>query len=213
MESIFGAWLYLMELAAGAVVVGVARWYWWRVNAWSQIVALVASLVISNALRLMDSVVGLLGRAGLSMLAGLAANLQFLAEEEWYPLRFAVTLTLSTVIWVAVTLRTRPEPLEHLQRFYRRVQPGGWWGPVAARCPEVRPFRPGWRQVAGWGVGVVTVYLCVFGLGWLLLGAYLRGALATVSAAAGAWLLVRLIRAPGDGGREAGDGRRGAGAW
>jgi len=194
MESIFGAWLYLTELAAGAVVVGVARWYWWRVNAWSQISALVSSLVVSNALRLMGGVVQVLERLGWSALARLAANLEFLAAEAWYPLRFAITLVLSTLIWVAVTLLTRPVPLDHLQGFYRRVRPGGWWGPVARSCPDVRQFRPGWAEIAGWAVGVVTVYLCVFGIGWLLLGAYLDGALAAVGVACGGWFVLRIIR-------------------
>jgi SSS family solute:Na+ symporter len=171
MASIFGAWLYLSELSAGAVLVGLARWYWWRVTAWSEVAALGASLVVSNLLR------------GLPWLVGDDA-LGPLAGDAGYPLRFLIILGVSTLAALAATRASPPVPKAHLERFYARVRPAGWWGPVAAAQPAVRPLRLSRWDAIGWLLGIVTVYLLVFGLGWLLFGAYWRGTAALAAAAA-----------------------------
>ena len=192
MTSIFGAWLYLSELAAGAVLVHLARWYWWRVNAWSQISALAASLVISNGLRLSGALAPLLARAGLPSLAGIFSSAAVLSQQQWYPARFCITLLLSTLVWVLVTLRTRPVPRTTLEAFYGRVRPDGWWGPVAQQDSGAPPAALA-PLAAGWLLGVAAIYLCVFGLGWVLLGAFLRGALALMVAAVSGSLMLRTL--------------------
>jgi len=192
MTSIFGAWLYLSELAAGAVLVQLARWYWWRVNAWSQISALAASLVISNGLRLSGALASLLARAGLPSLAGIISSVAVLSQQQWYPARFCITLLFSTAVWVLVTLRTRPVPRATLEAFYGRVRPGGWWGPVAQQDSGAPPAALA-PLAAGWLLGVAAIYLCVFGLGWVLLGVFLRGALALMAAVVAGSLMLRSL--------------------
>ncbi len=169
MDSVFGAWLYLSEIGAGAALIGALRWYWWRLNAASEISALVTSLVLSNALRLVDG----------------------LEDEAMYPLRFVIVLSSGTIVAFAVALLTRPTPTHALDAFYRRVRPGGWWGPVAARCPEVSGDRIGVDHLVAVVLGVATLFGGLFGLGALALGMYGRGA-ALLAVAIGA--LVGLLR-------------------
>ncbi len=182
MDSILGAWLYLAELGAGAVVISLLRWYWWRINAWSEIAALLASLVTSNALRLLPPWLG--------FDAALADS------TTWYPIRFAVILLVGTSVGLLVTLRTRPTPEATLETFYRRVRPGGAWSPVAARCADVRHTKVGWPDLGAWMLGVVVVYSALFGLGDLLLDRPLRGAIVLAAgavAAVGLWRVVRRL--------------------
>jgi len=171
MDSIFGAWLYVGELGAGGVLVGVARWYWWRVNAWSEIAALASSLLLSTALRM-----GPLG------------------ADDLYPIRFVIELGAGTIVWVSVTLLTRPASIERLERFYRRVRPGGLWGPVAARCPDVASNTPGRCEIAAWFCGVSAVYAALVGVGWCVMGRPANGALALCAATLASWGLVIAVR-------------------
>lgn len=172
MESIFGAWLYLSELGAGAVLVGLGRWLWWRINAWGEAAALLTSLVVANAVRLLPALEG----------------------EAQYPTRFALILLAGTAAGVATSLLTRPTPDATLDRFYRRVQPWGWWGPVAARHSDVRPPPVGRRAVAGWLLTVAAVYAALFGLGELLTGHTGAGLSACALAVVLGWSLARVLR-------------------
>ena len=182
MDSILGAWLYLAELGAGAVLISLLRWYWWRINAWSEIAALVASLVTANGLRL------------LPLLAPAVAPLA--EDSAWYPVRFALVLAVGTAAGLAATLRTRPVPDATLDAFYRRVRPAGVWGPVAARCPDVAHTRVGLPDLAAWLLGVAVVYAALFGVGDLLLDRPGRGVVVLAGgalAALGLWRVVKRL--------------------
>ncbi len=66
---------------------------------------------------------------------------------------------------------TPPDPEDHLERFYRKVRPGGWWGPVAARCADVPTgMTAAWRRWLGWAAGMLFLYGCLIGIGHLLTG-------------------------------------------
>jgi solute:Na+ symporter, SSS family len=179
MDSVFGAWLYLAEIGAGAALVGAMRWYWWRLNARAEITALAVSLLLSNALRSAD-VCAALGLPDLSL-------------GDLYPLRFTVVLVVGTGAAVAVALATAPTEARHLAAFYRRVRPSGWWGPVATACPETvaQPLtEQPWLAIT---LGVTAVFASMFGIGALALGMWLKaGVLSVVALAAGAGLLQHL---------------------
>ncbi|OGH63751.1 MAG: hypothetical protein A3I06_10655, partial [Candidatus Lindowbacteria bacterium RIFCSPLOWO2_02_FULL_62_12] len=173
MDSIVGAWLYLSEIASGAAVLGVLRWYWWRINAWSEISALATSLILSNTFRLTG----------------------FMDGDHLYPARFMIIMGVSTVVWVIVTFATKPVPQEHMVEFYRRVRPGGAWGPIRRLCPDIQGSGIDRLRIWSWALGVVTVYLALFGVGWLCIGRYAGGLLAfTASLGTGAILLKNVNR-------------------
>src|SRR5213082_3433933 len=157
-ESIGGAWKLLIITGAGTGAVLLLRWYWWRINAWSEVSAMIAAFVVSV---LLQTVGGL---------------------DSDRPLDFAhivlITVAVTTVVWLAVTFLTRPESESTLVAFYRRTRPSRTgWGAVAARAPDVRPSTDGLANLLDWVAGCVLVYGALFGVGKLLLHDPLPGIL------------------------------------
>jgi Na+/proline symporter len=171
--SVEGAWKFLLALGAGTGLVLILRWYWWRINAWSEISAMAASLVVS---------VG-----------------AFRVVPAWYPagdprvdtVVLLLTVAVSTVVWVAVTFATAPERGEVLERFYTRVRPGGaGWAAVSTRLGFGREPIPGGALAwSNWVAGVVAVYATLFGIGKVVFGEVGAGvAFLAVAAVAFAWI-------------------------
>ncbi|HEX8451820.1 MAG TPA: sodium:solute symporter family protein [Longimicrobium sp.] len=163
--SIEGAWRIMIALGAGTGLVYIFRWYWWRINAWSEISAMVAALVSFAAL------------------TGLGIYDPVDPLEGAY-LMLATTV-ITTIVWVAVTFLTAPTDEAKLVDFYRRVRPGGrGWRPVQALAgfPN-EPVAEGALGWANWVAGVVSVYATLFGVGRLLFGAYTEAALYLLAAA------------------------------
>lgn len=166
MESIEGAWIYVIELTAGVALVWLLRWYWWRVNAWAEIAAMAGSVLLANGMVWTS----LAARAGLVGPDAMARVASFYGPE-WDFLRAFFILAACTVLWMAVAWLTDADDDVRLDAFYRKVRPGGWWGPVAARCPDVQPdAMPGWRRWAGWVTGMVFLYGSLLGVGHVLTG-------------------------------------------
>ena len=118
LTSVSEAWEFLALLTAGGGLIGVFRWFWWRMNAWTELAALSAGLVCA------------LGNVALQLMAPKLPVLG-LAWADW---RFEVKLALFTAFALTasgiVTYATRPVALEKLRAFNRKVRPGGWWAPV-----------------------------------------------------------------------------------
>jgi hypothetical protein len=173
LTSVEQGWKILIGLGAGTGLVFILRWYWWRINAWSEISAMAASLVASIGLHL----------AGIN-----AAD----TSSSAYAVGMAVNVGVTTLVWVTVTLLTPPESAETLDRFYRKVRPGGrGWRAVAVRLGFGNdPIPGGVLSWVNWAAGVVAVYSAVFGLGALLTGGALRG-LVYLLIAAGAFALIQ----------------------
>jgi SSS family solute:Na+ symporter len=183
MDSIAGAWIYLMVLTAGAGFVGLLRWYWWRVNAWSEISALTSSLVIANANLVFIALhwLGLLSDRGLE-------RVEWFYSSELYTVRLLMIIIVCTCVWVVVTYLTSPVPRDHLEGFYRRVRPAGWWKPIADACPDVPREHAAWGW-AGWVSGVVCIYSGLFGIGYLCLARTLPGLLLLVVSIVTGWFM------------------------
>jgi len=150
MTSIAGAWKLLIVTGAGTGGVLLLRWYWWRVNAWSEVSSMIAAFVVSVAMQLGG---------------GLDSD-----DPRGFAWIMIVTISITTVVWLATTWLTRPEPAEVLLSFYRRVRPSGaGWRHVARMAPEVRPARDGWNNLLDWICGCLLIYGTLFGTGKLLL--------------------------------------------
>jgi SSS family solute:Na+ symporter len=184
-QTIGRAWTFLLAIGAGTGLVLILRWYWWRINAWSEISAMVTSFVVS------------------------VTAMQFVPQpfagtpnaDAWIML---VTVAVSTVVWLAVTFLTRPEPDSVLDAFYRRVRPGGpGWRNVSARLGFGREAIPGGRLAwTNWIAGIVAVYATLFGIGKLVFGELSSGLiLLAIATAAFAWIArsFRGEREPGTG--------------
>jgi|HubBroStandDraft_6_1064221.scaffolds.fasta_scaffold08130_2 SSS family solute:Na+ symporter len=144
--SIRAGWQILLEVGAGTGSVYLLRWYWWRINAWSEIAAMTTALIVSVSFR---------------------AILPFSGSE---PAVFAkqtlATTLITTAVWLLVTLLTPAEPDDTLMRFYRQVRPdASGWKPIAAIVKDVSPTKDLGRNLVDWVIGCTMVYAALFGVG------------------------------------------------
>jgi Na+/proline symporter len=178
LTTVEGAWKLLLAMGAGTGLVLILRWYWWRINAWSEISAMIASLVTS-------------------MIALPVIHARFpkgdLRADAWVML---VTVAVSTVVWVSVTFLTKPETDATLDAFYKRVRPGGpGWARVSERLGYGREQIPGGALAwTNWIAGIVAVYASLFGIGKLVFGEITTGVVMLLLAAASFWWISRSFR-------------------
>jgi len=160
MESIGGAWKLLLVTGAGTGTVLLLRWFWWRINAWSEVSAMICAAIVSIFLQTV------------------------LKWDSDQPRDFAylmlVTVGVTTVVWVAVTMFTQPEPAEKLIAFYRRVRPEGpGWNDIAAEAGLSESHAEGRLslQFVNWILGCALIYGSLFGIGKLIFKEWLTGLL------------------------------------
>jgi len=188
LTNIGTAWLFVWAMGAGIGPVLILRWFWWRINAWSEITALAASVLMAVGFEIASAV-----QAGADYrLFATPLQIGGLALATHHKALILVPVTI--LAWVAVTFATGPVPREHLIAFYRRVRPGGAWRPVAGACPEVVQDGLSRHTLLAWLGGVALVYGLLFGLGKLLLGEPLSALLLFLLAAAGVVPVWRELR-------------------
>ena len=175
-NSIAGAWKFLLAIGAGTGSVFILRWFWWRINAWSEVVAMAASFVVSLVLQ---------------FVVRLDSN-----DPTQFAWTVLITVACSTAAWLTATLLTPPEPRPTLLAFYRRVRPSAaLWGPVAREAAEIEPRHDALQNLFDWAAGCLMIYLTLFGTGRLIFGQIRTGlallAIAAVAAAALYWHLSR----------------------
>ena len=174
LESVQEAWEFMLESGAGLGLVLILRWYWWRVTAVSELVAMAAA-------------------AGGFVFVRLCTSVPF-------PDSLLYLVPWTTACWVFATLVTPAEPLAHLIRFYRRTRPGGpGWSRVAAAAGETAPASLG-PQARWWAAGCGAVYLTLAASHQVLFGTQVRaGLLFACALALAVWLLKGLGRGVRDG--------------
>ena len=156
LADIRSGWQAVLEVGAGTGAVYLLRWYWWRINAWSEISAMATALLMTVLLRWAAPFSG--------------SNPVVFAKTA-----LATTL-VTTLVWLIVTFTTAPEPQNVLLDFYRSVRPHvSGWQPIARLAPEIVPTRDLGRNLASWILGCAMVYLALFGLGHVLLGPLWEG--------------------------------------
>ncbi|MBV8843616.1 MAG: Na+:solute symporter [Bryobacterales bacterium] len=168
LTSIAAAWKLLIVTGAGTGLVLLLRWFWWRINAWSEVSAMSAAFVTSLALQL----------AG-----GLDSDQP--VDFAWIMI---ITVAVTTLVWLTVTFLTAPESNQTLLKFYARARPGvSGWGPIARLAPEIPDNNDGWYRGLDWLAGCALIYGILFGTGKLLLGEWTAGlSLLGIGLAAGA---------------------------
>lgn len=170
--SIAAAWKFLLALGAGAGLVFMMRWYWWRINAWSEITAMTAAATISLSLQ---SEVGLpIVRA----LHGIDPQLAIVPLSADDPHGFAwlmlLTTSLTTLLWLTATLLTPPESEATLRAFYDKVHPAALgWSRFATEEQRREPTLA--YNFFHWVLGFSLVYSMLFGVGNVIFGRTLLG--------------------------------------
>jgi len=176
MTSVGEAWKYMLTLTAGVGLVMILRWYWWRINAWSEISALAASAIVGT----------------------LCYELPFIAGDDPNATakRLLITVAATTIVWLVVTFVTKPESDATLTRFYERVRPSGaGWTPVANRVGGGSEDDLGIALI-DWVAGLGLVYGTLFGIGRLVLGEVPQGLAWCVLALVCGAVIARTLRAP-----------------
>jgi Na+/proline symporter len=184
LQSVSEGWKIVLELGAGTGGVYLLRWYWWRVNAWSEISAMAAALATTLTLRSHTLWTSLLGRAEL-----------FQGSD---PVVFAKTTLcttgVTTLVWLAVTLVTPAEPSQTLVDFYRRVKPDvRGWRPIARVSGLEEITQDLGKNLASWLIGCVFVYTALFSIGRFCFGEMTSGVLLGLVCAASGVALYRLM--------------------
>jgi SSS family solute:Na+ symporter len=160
--SIQSAWQLLLGMGAGTGSVLLLRWYWWRINAWSEISSMIAAFAVSMSL----------------------TRIQFPGNNSVVFAKTAlITTAATTVVWLLTTLVTRPEPEAKLVQFYRRVRPTiHGWKHIAALAPDVTPVRDLTANAFDWIMGCALVYCAMFSIGEFALHDWLMGAVLLIAA-------------------------------
>lgn len=170
MDSISQAWKFLMALGAGTGMVYILRWFWWRINAWSEVSAMISAFVTSLTLEY-----------GFGMSSDNVLDFAHLV---------LITTGVTTAVWLIVTFLTAPEPDEILISFYRKVRPSAkMWGPVAAKARDVIPQKDGLFNLSNWLLGCLMIYMTLFGSGNIIFGRTLPG-IGFILIAAACFLLI-----------------------
>jgi solute:Na+ symporter, SSS family len=175
LETIEQAWKLLIVTGAGTGTVLLLRWFWWRINAWSEVSAMAVAAAVSLYLQI-----------------GLGWNGD---DPRDFAYLMIVTVGLTTVSWLAVTMMTQPESDETLHNFYRRVRPhAAGWGPVARNVSVPRAPNSLAHELLNALLGCVLVYAALFGMGYLLLRSAIVGVSLLAVSAAAAFAIARNLQ-------------------
>jgi solute:Na+ symporter, SSS family len=169
-DSITFLFIFLLQLVAGAGAVFLLRWFWWRINAWSEISAMVCSLIVATLLNLANK--------------GMWFDHTFTTWEI-----FLWNVAISGMVWLAVSFLTPATDEERLRYFVQRTRPPGFW-PVKYRPANWVASDSGvgraWRNVVA---ALFLIYGLLFGAGHLFFGHWsLAVALLIPALAGGAFL-------------------------
>ncbi len=188
MDSIAGAWIYIIEIVSGIAIILMLRWFWWRINAWSEIASMVSALVLANGflwVKWMHSF-GWINDKALTVVNG------------WYQddvalIRATVILLLCTVISLVVTFVTKPVDNEKLLAFYIKVRPKGWWKPIAEQVPELVDKSSSRDSWLGFVFGVIFLNSILFSVGHLVLGSYSIALVLILVGVVCGWITLKLV--------------------
>ncbi len=169
LSSINQGWQLVLNIGFGTGAVYILRWYWWRINAWSEI----SSMAVAAAMTILLSRVHFTGNSALV-----------------YAKSALITGAVTTVAWVLVTYFTQPESQATLLSFYRRVHPSVYgWKPIARLAPDLTEVRDMASNAFDWIMGVILVYGCLFGIGKLVFQQWAWGAVLLVLAAIAGYMI------------------------
>lgn len=140
--SLKDAFEFLIEAGAGLGAVLILRWYWWRINVFSELAATIAPMI------------------------GIILNRTVLHLESPYSLFFILGFT--TISWVVVTFLTKPTDEQTLRKFYARVTPQGSWKNIRISLNLPKPKNQLPYMIAAWFVGIALGYSFLFGIGYII---------------------------------------------
>jgi Na+/proline symporter len=166
----------LLQIGAGTGLIFILRWFWWRINAYTEIFAMFISFVVAIFFEVINPKVGWI----------------LIPENQAY-LKLLYGVGITTVGWVLVTLFTKPENDEILLSFYRKVRPASFgWKKLLDRYPNEKQEQGQLPMEIGLMlVGSVMVYAALFAVGFWIYGNILPAIIATVVATVGGAIIIK----------------------
>ncbi len=168
----------LLQIGAGTGLLFILRWFWWRINAWSEITAMVVSFVVAIWLKLVHPALGLPEISG--------------------AMQLVIGVGVTTAAWMLVTFLTPPENPETLKNFYKLVKPGGpGWKAVISEDEEIQSHEKGWDLPTGilcMVFGCLGVYSALFATGSWIYGDTNQAVMLTIMSIFGFFLTFRFMR-------------------
>lgn len=151
MESISGVWSFVIECGAGLGLVLILRWFWWRVNAISEITATITPFIVY-------------------------AVIYFADVDITFPNTLFIIVPITTISWLIATYMTKPSEERILSNFYKKIRPGGpGWGTFKAKHPEIKNDKGYGYLFLNWFLGIILVYMFLFGIGKIIFAEYITG--------------------------------------
>jgi Na+/proline symporter len=164
----------LLTFGAGTGLIFILRWFWWRINSWSEISAMFVSGIVAISLK--TTVLG-------SYLFGSNKGL----FPDW--LEYPLVVLFTSIIWIGVTYMTQPESDEVLRRFYKKIQPGGpGWVKVIKKAKKDKVKLD--KKDSSWNVpsgilavllGCGLIYSIMFATGYWIYGQHTSACILTIS--------------------------------
>lgn len=169
--SIIGVFKFLIAFGSGTGLVYIIRWFWWRVNAWSEISAMITSTLFT-----------------------VLAYTHPLLKSGPYYLKLMVIIGASTAVWLVVTFLTRPSDEAKLVEFYRKTLPGGGgWKPIERLAGGPQGGTPMKDSIMAWMHGCIFVVGLTIGTGKVILGYHLSGCVWLAAALVSGWFIYRAL--------------------
>ncbi len=174
----------IMQFGAGTGLVYILRWFWWRINAWSEISAMFVAAIVSFLFNFTSVGEQLFGDGNMF--------------PSWFQIPAIVIIT--SVVWLAATFLTQPESKTVLYDFYTKIRPGGpGWKKVLQEAAEenieLQPKNEGWSVPSGilaMLLGCVLIYSMLFATGYWLYGETMSALILTGLALISGFLLLRI---------------------
>jgi len=185
MQSISRAWEFIFAMSAGIGLVLILRWFWWRINAWTEISALITSVAITIGLELVAAMQTI--KAGLPYALFDNAPVLFGIEIQIHH-KLLIIVPISITVWLIVTFLTKPEQESTLKEFYQRVQPGGKWSHISKDIKVTMPLVTK-GLIINWIGGVMCIWGTTFAIGNFLFHQWLNAGSLTVIAILGGILI------------------------
>ena len=166
----------LLQIGAGTGLIFILRWFWWRINAYTEISAMIVSFIVAIYFESIHNDLG-----------------YYPIPEDMSYLKLLLGVTITTITWVSVTLLTKPEDDKVLLAFYQKVRPASFgWKKLLIRYPEVKeevgqlPMEIGLMLIAS-----IMVYAALFAVGFWIYAEVLAASIATIVALAGGVIIFR----------------------
>ncbi|MFH1539318.1 MAG: sodium:solute symporter family protein [bacterium] len=164
MSSIEQAWYIVSAIYGGLAIVYILRWYWWRINAWSEIGAIAGAFISTGVFRWL-----------LPVKMGIVLKWQvgrFALDFSKHPDVLLLIVPAAFGFAMLLTFLTPPVEEKKLIAFYKRVRPGGLlWKKISSKIPGSENDPGPTRMLPGYVVSIIAVYSALFGVGKIILGA------------------------------------------